>query len=157
MAKFWNNLTGGQKLMAIVILIILLYLFWNTIKGIERAAANSIKNGGEMATLAANGIKASYGSDEYKAMANKLYEAMDGWGTSSDVVFSVFGKLNNDVDFIKLDQAFGVREASDNMFGLYPSEDLEGWIQDDLSTSEITQLNNILKKRGITKRFENGG
>lgn len=156
MGKFWNDLTGGQKLMAIVIAIILLWLFWNTLKGAYRSASNTLQNSGEMAALSASGIKASYSPDEYKSMANKLYEAMDGWGTDSPAIFSIFGKLNNDVDFIKLDQAFGVREATDNMFGLYSAEDLEGWIVDDLSTSEITQLNSILKKRGITKRFDNG-
>lgn len=143
-------------MLAILIVLVIVYLFWNTIKGAGKAIGNAAQNGGEMAVLTSNGVKASYTSDEYKSMANKLYEAMDGWGTDSATIFTIYGKLNNDVDFIKLDQAFGVREATDNLFGLYAPEDLEGWIKDDLSTSEITQLNNILKKRGITKRYDNG-
>lgn len=153
MKQFWNNLSSMQKVFVIVIAIILLWVFWNTLQGYYMTAKNTLQNTGEMAGLQSQGITPTYTAAQYSDMADSLFTAMDGYGTNEDKIYAVFNKLRNDADFIKLDQAFGVRGATDDLFGFYAATDLQGWIIDDLDSSEITKLNNILRKKGISHTF----
>lgn len=153
LTNWWNGLTSNQKFFVVVFLIVTIWVLRNAIKGAIQGASDKVQQQSETAMLQAQGIKPSYSESEYKSMANKLFEAMDGWGTNDDVVFAQFDRLNNDVDFIKLDKAFGVRTASDNMFGLIEPQDLRGWIRDDLSSESIATLNQRLKQSGISKRI----
>lgn len=150
--NWWKGLTSAQKFTVLLIIVVLVWIIRNSIKGAMSGAANSIQNLSETAVLQANGIKASYSDSTYKSMATKLFDAMDGYGTDEDVIFEQFDKLKNDVDFIKLDKAFGVRTASDNLFGMIEPTDLKGWIRDDLSPAMIANLNARLKSNGVTKR-----
>lgn len=151
--EFWHSLSPQGKLIVILIILIILFVLRNKIKGSIQAAGKSIQNQSEVAVLQAHGIKATYSEDKYKKLADYLYRSMDGWGTDSEAVYNAFEQLRNDVDFILLDRAFGIRTASDNLFGLLEDEDLKGWIREDLSATEVQKLNTILKNRGITKRF----
>ena len=153
LSNWWNGLTSNQKFFVVVFLIVTIWVLRNAIKGAIQGASDKIQQQSETTMLQAQGIKPSYSDSEYKSMANKLFDAMDGWGTNDDVVFAQFDRLNNDVDFIKLDKAFGVRTASDNMFGLIEPQDLRGWIRDDLSSESIATLNQRLKQSGISKRI----
>ncbi len=152
-ANWWGGLTSQQKLVVVLITIAFIWIVRNSIKGAVRGAEGAVQNVSETAVLQANGIQASYTDSQYKAMAEKLFTAMDGPGTYDDDIFSVFDKLNNDIDFIKVDKAFGVREASDNLFGIFASEDLRGWLKDDLSAEQIVTLNKRLKSNGVSKRI----
>jgi hypothetical protein len=153
LGNWWGGLTSQQKLVFVLIIIAFIWIVRNAIKGAVRGAEGAVQNVSETAVLQASGIKPSYSDSQYKAMAQKLFDAMDGAGTYDDDVYAVFDKLNNDIDFIKLDKAFGVREASDNLFGAIPSEDMRGWIRDDLSAAQIVTLNKRLKANGVSKRF----
>lgn len=151
--NWWKGLTSAQKFTVLVIIAVLIWILRNSIKGAVSGAANAVQNVSESAMLQANGIKASYPDSTYKSMATKLFDAMDGYGTDEDVIFEQFDKLKNDVDFIKLDKAFGVRTASDNLFGMIEPTDMKGWIRDDLSPALIANLNARLKSNGVTKRL----
>lgn len=153
MKIFWDGLTSMQKIMVVIIAMIIIWVLWNRFKGAYTAIENSVQAGGEIAQLSSQGIKATYTTAQYNSMADDLYEAMNGWGTDSNTIYATFKKLKNDVDFIKLDTAFGVREASDNLFGMLEEEDLQGWILDDLSKTQIDKLNKQLKNQGISKSF----
>lgn len=153
LSNWWNGLTSNQKFFVVVFLIVTIWVLRNAIKGAIQGASDKIQQQSETTMLQAQGIKPSYSDSEYKSMANKLFDAMDGYGTDDDVVFAQFDRLNNDVDFIKLDKAFGVRTASDNFFGLIEPTDLRGWIRDDLSSESIATLNQRLKQSGISKRI----
>lgn len=146
-------MTPQQQLMTVVLVIVFFYIIRNVVRGWLKAADATLQNKSELTALATQGVKPTYGEEKYRLLADYLYNAMDGWGTESDDVMNAFNQLRNDADFIKLEQAFGVREATDNMFGLIESQDLHGWIVEDLSGEEITRLNGILKSRGISKRF----
>lgn len=153
MRTFWNGLSSMQKAIFVLILVILIWVLWNRFKGSITAFGNRLQAGGEIAQLANQGIKPTYTAQQYNKMADDLFVAMDGYGTDSEVVFSTFKKLKNDADFIKLDSAFGVKTATDNLFGLMEAEDLSGWIKDDLSQTEIQRLNKQLANQGISKSF----
>lgn len=153
MKNFWAGLSSMQKTVFVIILIVFIYIIWNRFKGSITAFGNRMQAGGEIAQLSNQGINPSYTSQQYSKMADDLFDAMDGFGTNTNVIYNTFKLLKNDADFIKLDTAFGVREASDNLFGLMEQEDLTGWIKDDLSTSEIAKLNKQLANQGISKSF----
>lgn len=153
MKNFWDGLSSMQKTLFVIILIVFIYIIWNQFKGSITAFGNRMQAGGEIAQLSNQGINPSYTSQQYSNLADDLFDAMDGFGTNTNVIYNTFKLLKNDADFIKLDTAFGVREASDNLFGLMEQEDLTGWIKDDLSSTEITKLNKQLANQGISKSF----
>jgi predicted ATP-dependent endonuclease of OLD family len=91
----------------------------------------------------------------YSEWANRLENAMFDIGTDENAIFEVFGSLRTNGDFIKLKQAFGIREYSGGFLPGFVSPDLglDGWIQQELDGSEINELNAILQRKGITYRF----
>jgi hypothetical protein len=151
--NWWKSLTPGQQLFVVIAIVIIIWIARNSIRGYVEGAQNAIQNVSEEQALNNAGIKATYTTSQYKSMADILFSAMDGYGTEDELVFKQFAKLKNDVDFVRLDDAFGVREATDNLFGLYEPVDLRGWIKDDLSESQIKTLNSKLKSQGLTKRI----
>lgn len=97
----------------------------------------------------------TYQNSQYFAWANRLEQAMFDVGTDEDAIFSVFSQLRNNADFLKLKQAFGVRNYTGGYVPGFLSDDLslDGWIQQELDNSEIVQLNNILANKGISYRI----
>ncbi len=150
---FWNKLEPREKLLLIIVILIIVWISRNKIKGFLNGVGKTLQNQSEISKLKSNGIKQTYDEEKYKKLADYLFRAMDGGGTYTEDVYNAFEQLRNDVDFLKLEMAFGVRTASTNFFGMIEDEDLKGWIKGDLSESEISKLNNILKVRGISKRF----
>jgi hypothetical protein len=98
---------------------------------------------------------ATYPDSQFYGWANRLENAMFDIGTDENAIFEVFGSLRTNGDFIKLKQAFGVREYSGGFLPGFVSPDLglDGWIQQELDGSEINELNAILQRKGITYRF----
>lgn len=97
----------------------------------------------------------SYPDSQFYAWANRLEQSMFDVGTDEDAIFDVFGSLRNNSDFIKLKQAFGVRNYTGGYVPGFLSDDLslDGWIAQELDGSEINELNSILARKGITYRF----
>jgi len=90
------------------------------------------------------GEKPSYSDFEYKSMADRLYNVMNGCGTwYEEDIIDVMNKMNNLTDVMKLNQAFGTRG----------DENLAEWLHGDLSGSWINKINNILKNKGISYSF----
>lgn len=151
--KFWDSLESREKMILIIVVVVILWISRNKIKGFLNAAGKNLQNQSEISKLQSNGIKATYDAEKYQKLADYLFRAMDGVGTYVQDVYNAFNQLRNDVDFIKLDTAFGVRTPTDTWFGLAGSHDLKTWIKEDLSESEVSTLNNLLKNRGVSKRF----
>jgi hypothetical protein len=151
--NWWKSLSPGQQLFVVIIIVVIIWIARNSIRGYVEGAQNAIQNVSEEQALNNAGIKATYTNSQYKAMADTLYSAMDGYGTDEEPIFNTFKKLKNDVDFVRLDDAFGVREASDNLFGMLAPADMRTWLKDDLGEAEIKTLNAKLKSQGITKRI----
>jgi hypothetical protein len=88
----------------------------------------------------------------YTSLANKIFTAMDGYGTNEDEVMSVMKQLRNQSDFDKLKKAFGNRTISSGRGNIFVSDfrgELVGAIYDELDAESITEINNILKTKGI--------
>lgn len=93
---------------------------------------------------------ASYSPAQMKTFANTLFSAMDGAGTDEAAVLGVFKQMNNDLDFLFLIDAFGVRHGS-SWFATSTDSGLSDWLQSDGLT---TAVNSLLETRAkITYRF----
>lgn len=152
--EIWAGLTPRQRFIAFVVSVLIVLWLWNKYKATIKGAAKNIQNSTQTAMLQNQGVKPSYGSETYKQFADNLFKYMDGSGTDEEGIYRVFKYIHNDADFLKLDAAFGIRAATDNLFGLLEAEDLNGWITADLSSSEVKKLNSYLKTKGITKQFK---
>lgn len=99
--------------------------------------------------------QATYPNSQFLAWANRLEQAMFDVGTDEDAIFEIFSQLRNNTDFLTLKAAFGVRNYTGGFLPGMVSDDLslDGWIQQELDSSERAELNNILSQRGITYRI----
>lgn len=109
----------------------------------------------EQQALTAEAGSTTYPDSQFYAWANRLEQSMFDIGTDENAIFEVFGSLRNNADFVKLKQAFGIRNYTGGYVPGFLSDDLslDGWIAQELDSSEISALNSILQRKGITYRF----
>jgi hypothetical protein len=93
------------------------------------------------------GMKLSYAPSWYTTNAQKLYEyvhysAFD-WNCNESGTQGILMKLNNDLDYLELYMAFGVKD----------SWDLSSWVYGCLNQGEIQKINQVWLTKGITKRL----
>jgi hypothetical protein len=94
----------------------------------------------------------SYSKSQYKLGADTLQGAMDDQGTDEKSIYRVLGLMKNNTDFLELVIAFGVRQKYE--FGIPTFEgNLARWFNDELNPSEIEEVNEILRAKGIKFRF----
>jgi hypothetical protein len=93
---------------------------------------------------------ATYSNSVYYDFASRIEEA--GWdlGTNESAIYSVFRKLMNDLDFLKLKNAFGTRTIRD--WGIPRKYTLSSYLESELASGEIDVINNILRNKGIKNR-----
>lgn len=151
----WRGLTSMQKILVGIILLIIAWWVYNWVKARAAEAKQQAEASGQISLLNSQGQQASYDSERYDGWADEIFNAFDGWTSSSDkaTVARIFGYLHNDIDFIKLDEAFGTREYSDNLFGLIAPMDLKASIHDELDGDQIRSINTKLKNKGLTRRI----
>ena len=89
------------------------------------------------------------------AFAEKLFTAMDGYGTDEDAIINVFSHLKTDGDFAYVQAAYGIREVSSGNWNPEPNYkgSLTGALSNELANSYIKQVNNILKAKKISYRI----
>lgn len=138
-----------ERLIFIVVAVILIYVSYKYISSRIHAATLQAQQKGEIDALKASGQKQSYSDSKYDSLADQLFEAMDGPGTDEEAVLNVLNQLRTDVDFVKLDAAFGLRGSSWSISN--DTYDLSTWLKDD--GFDLTELNALLKKKNLTKRF----
>jgi hypothetical protein len=102
----------------------------------------------------------TYTSEE---LADLLYQDFSGSGTnwaagSHGGVVGVLLQLNSDEDFDNLNTAYGIRPIKagllKSIFEKPYVGDMNGAFNSELSKRELTMVNDILSKKGITKRIE---
>jgi hypothetical protein len=143
MKQTFNELPAwARAVIILVILVIAYYLLKSTISFLS-GLGKKAEAQGAIIQHQTQGEAASYSDLQYKVQADKLYNAMKGWGTDEPAVFAVFQWLQNNIDFLKLQNAFGVRDGWD----------MYRWVKGDLTSSELTQVNNILYAKGIIYSF----
>jgi hypothetical protein len=97
-----------------------------------------------------SGQVASYPTGTYSQLADKVYAAvMYTWGTDNQAIYDVFNLMKNNIDVALLIKAFGKRRLE------FSTQDAEigAHISNDMNSSEIAKINNILSSKGITYRF----
>ncbi len=125
----------------------------------------------EIADMQRNGVRPSYPESQFKSWADRLQKQYDGadlnnnlfdynipvlgtWSGSGKVTAQIVGQLKNNLDFLKLSDAWGVRTY--DQAGWFTGDFTGNLIQavnDELDNGEVNALNNILKKNGISYRF----
>lgn len=137
--KAWQKASLTTKVIIVVVAIVIIYFAYQ----FYLQSKVTIQQKAEVVALQAQGITASYNKSKYDSLANTIETAIAGLGTDEQAIYDTFSELNNDVDFIELDKAFGTRDG----------EDMRGWIKGDLSSAELKTLNNQLNNQSITKRI----
>jgi hypothetical protein len=99
--------------------------------------------------------KQTLSSSQVLAMANKLFQTMDGYGTDENQIVTTWGFLKNNADYLAVVKAFGTREISSgswnpeaNFIGTLPSA-----LANELDYSYLALLNKMMQNRGITYRL----
>ncbi len=98
----------------------------------------------------------SYPPYAYTEMVNKLLNAMHGFGTWHEDIYEVFRMIKTNDDAKKLKAEFGLRPYTGALgsFGLLnESVDLSTWLNEELTSSEVSTVRSILKKNNITEHF----
>lgn len=104
----------------------------------------------EALTVAASGQRPTFGDTVYVGFADKIVSAGTTWfGTNESSIYAVFAQLNNDLDMLKLVQAFGNRRVEYSAAWV----SLPAWLESELDSKEMAKINDILKSKGIKYRF----
>jgi hypothetical protein len=97
------------------------------------------------------GKKLTYPVSNYFTFADQLQEAMQYTGTYFNVIYSIFGKMKNDLDILQLNKAWGKRDVY--FWGFTYSFTLPEALRDELSQAEIKKLNALLYAKKISYRY----
>lgn len=143
MSKWFKELSPKQQIITVIVAIVLLWLAIKTVRSYASRIGQYSEQLGEQAALVAQGHQKTYSQIQYNTMANQLYYAMKGFGTDEETIFSIMGKMQNDLDVIELDKAFGMRDTYS----------LQAWLRRDLSSADMQKVNMILSNKGISKSF----
>lgn len=110
------------------------------------SAVNDLSKAGQKPTLT---------SLQLASIANQIFTAVDGYQSDEAAIYRAFANVKNDLDVVNLIKAFGIREVSTGVGN--PSPNLKGTLSqalsDELSSSEMKALNDLLARKGITYRF----
>lgn len=117
---------------------------WITSGNTPAQAASEVKK------LMSSGVKQSYPDSNYTQWANAIYSAgFNTVGTDEQTIYDIFKKMVNDLDVAKLIVAFGEQRVEFSFQEL----PLGAWLRTELSSSEMTVVNNILAQKSIKYRF----
>lgn len=143
--------TAIQIMLFVVILVVVYFGYRGIANAVKKSTAKKKEEEEtkEMEEALPKGEKATYSTIQYKDFADKLEIAMKGVGTDYKAIKEVFKAMENDTDIIQLKKAFGLR--GEGWFS--GDENLNQWLQGDLSSDEIKELNALLETKGITFRF----
>lgn len=92
----------------------------------------------------------TYTPTQYQVYADKIYSAGVTWfGTDETAIYNAFNAMYNDLDILKLIEAFGRRRLEfSTVMG-----NLTQFLYDELNNTELGKLNSILAMKGIKYQF----
>jgi hypothetical protein len=154
---------GGLALVGIIA-----YTIYKKVKNISDLKINlkeSDSASDDLRKLEIQGVRPTLNNSQVMTIINSLKDAMNGCGTNEQRIYDNFSKLNNDADVLLLLKLWQVQYYepcsatspisyarwmfNDKAFGGNLSE----WLNYDLSSSEIKQINSIFAKKGIKHKF----
>lgn len=100
-----------------------------------------------------SGIFPVIGGLDYAGMADKIHEAMDGYGTWENTIENEITKLRNKSDWDALVAAYGNRKISSGFGNIFQSDfvgNLPASLKDELDGTELASLNAKLRKIGVS-------
>ncbi len=108
----------------------------------------------EYVALQESGKKPTLTKSQMESIANVIFNAVEGYGTDEDSIMRQIRKINNDMDFLGVSRAWGIRPVSSGRFNPEPDfkGNLSGALQNDLSDYWIKLINEHLKKKGSKYR-----
>ena len=145
------------------IVIVAAYLLYKIFNKTSNTNPNNGGNGGLVVPNPLGsgtiGTAPSMPEAKFKEIADKISKAMDGYGTDANEIKNQFAFLKNNDDVMSLIAAYGIREISSGKYNPMPnfSGNLPEAIANELGQSEISELNSVLVKNGISIRFNDNG
>jgi len=109
-----------------------------------------------------SGVNPTLSEEKLKDLADKIFVAFNGYGTDlngTNGLINQFSLLRNNDDLMALIAAYGIREVDGGMWNPLPNfkGNLVQTIGNELSNSEISQINSTMVKSGISIRFNPDG
>lgn len=139
-AKTWNELPAYVRL---AIYGIGGYYIYTKLSIFKKRLGSKAARKEAISVAESEGQKQTLGDYDYVIQAKTLYNAFRWYNDDEDAVYSVFRRMKNDIDFIKLDEAF---------FDI-SKEDMIPYVNSRLSKSEQGKVNDVLAKQGIKYRL----
>jgi hypothetical protein len=128
----------------IILLILLILIFKNRISNLIRNLTHKDIN-----QVDVNKGNLTYDRSEYYSMCSTLESAMDGAGTKEESIMTVMMRLKTQDDWNFLQKCFGIRKKRGGLFYKDVTGDLKMWLSDDLNSSELREVRDILQSSGI--------
>ena len=150
MKEFIKDIPGWAKGVAVIVVIgiiaFVVYKFYKDFKPRTKEQKDLEK---DQDTFVQQGQKPSFPRSQYKAFADTIQQENLSWDTDEEKIYGIFKQMKNDLDITLLVEAFGNRrpQFTLNDVALVP------FLNEDLSKSEIEQINNILISKNIKFRF----
>ena len=129
----------------------------------KKLKASSPSNAEIVAELGGTaGVNPTLSEEKLKDLADKIFVAFNGYGTDlngTNGLINQFSLLRNNDDLMALIAAYGIREVDGGMWNPLPNfkGNLVQTIGNELSNSEISQINSTMVKSGISIRFNPDG
>ena len=134
------------------------YVLYRAAKAIKKAREKRLLNK-DTKEAEQKGYKLSYTLTTYKNLADVLFASFE-YSNSINIfdpldetmMYNVFKKLKNELDFLELQKAFGKREQPVRFIGYFlPPVNLAEWVHIAADEDEVDEINNILAKTGKIK------
>ena len=109
-------------------------------------AFGKIGESADKAILESKGVKLTYPKAQYNAFADTIHGAYGMFYDSVNDIYDVIGKLKNDLDFLELKQAYGLRKSTYSGTMGTMEENMK-W---RLDANEIAKINSILRLNNIS-------
>jgi len=129
----------------VVLVIVLLIVFRNRFSGLVTRIFHR-----DIAKVEVNQGNLTYQRSEYYSMCSTLESSMNGTGTQEDPIMNVMMRLRTQDDWNYLQKCFGIRKKDGGTFFADITGDLKTWLSDDLDAGEMSELQSILNRSGIS-------
>ena len=152
---FFQGVWSGFKSLPVwgqvTIVIVLILIIWRATSGILKTIAAKkvvadIKQ--EQDAFVNAGQVLTYPVSNYKIFADQIYNAMNYSGTDTEEIERVFSKMNNDLDVLELNKAFGKRDIY--FWGFTYSYTLGEALADEM---DVSTINSDLSAKGIKFQY----
>ena len=176
--KYYTELPSWAKGVVIVGVLGVTYIVGNTIykkilaaKAMQDEQNKLNQTRTDLNTQIQQGQKSSYSQTQYNNWADEIVAAFNGchlpiiplptqlgdalaWSNPGIAIREIIKQLKNDVDFLQLQNAFGVKTITKSwVCGGDIKMSLPALVKYQLNKPEILALNEILAKNGITYRY----